>query len=91
MPERPRVTVEFFGTARQRSGCARLEVTAGTLAEALSAVVRACPGLRDAVRPDGGLAKEYLLSVNGERFVREGGQPLREGDAVLLLGADAGG
>ena len=33
MSERPRVTVEFFGTARQRSGCARMEVAADTLAE----------------------------------------------------------
>jgi molybdopterin converting factor small subunit len=87
----PRVTVEFFGMARQRAGCARADVTAGTVAEALAAAARACPGVRDLVRPDGGVAKEYLVSVNGERFVREGGQSLREGDAVLVLGADAGG
>jgi molybdopterin converting factor small subunit len=85
------VTVEFFGTARQRAGCARTDVTAGTIAEALAVLVRACPGLGDVLRPDGGVAKEYLVSVNGQRFVRDGGQPLREGDAVLVLGADAGG
>jgi molybdopterin converting factor small subunit len=87
----PRVTVEFFGMARQRAGCARMEVAAGNIAEALSAVSRACPALRDVMGTDGGVAKEYLVSVNGQRFVREGGQALREGDAVLVLGADAGG
>ncbi len=86
-----RVTVEFYGMARQRAGCARADLEAGTVAEALAAAVRACPGLGAVVRPDGGVAKEYLVSVNGERFVREAGQELREGDAVLLLGADAGG
>jgi molybdopterin converting factor small subunit len=88
---RPKVTVEFYGMARQRAGCARTYVTAGTVAEALAAAVRACPGLGAAVRPDGGVVKEYLVSVNGQRFVRAGEQELREGDAVLVLGADAGG
>jgi molybdopterin converting factor small subunit len=85
-----RVTVEFFGVPRARAGRAELAVEAATVAEALAAVERVCPGLKGLVRA-GRLAPHYLLSVNGERFVTEGGEALRPGDRVLLLSADAGG
>ena len=85
-----RVTVEFFGVPRARAGRAELAVEAATVAEALAAVERACPGLNGLVRA-GKLAPHYLLSINGERFVADGGDALRPGDRVLLLSADAGG
>jgi len=85
------VTVEFFGMPRQRSGCAELVVPAGTMAEVLHAVARACPGLNALVRADGSLAPQYLLSLDGQRFVSEPHERLRPGAHVLLLSADAGG
>jgi molybdopterin converting factor small subunit len=86
-----RVTVEFYGVPRQRAGRAELTVTAGTVAEVLAAVEAACPGLAGLRRPDGRLAPHYLLSVEGRQFVTDARQPLRPGDRVLLLSADAGG
>ncbi len=85
------VTVEFFGIPRQRAGCAELAVEAGTVAEVLAAVQRACPGLTGLVRPDGRMAPHYLLSVDGQRFVTEPKEHLPPGARLLLLSADAGG
>ncbi|MCI0460324.1 MAG: MoaD/ThiS family protein [Gemmataceae bacterium] len=85
------VTVEFFGIPRQRAGTAEVSVEARTVAELLPAVERACPGLKGLVGADGRLAPQYLLSVEGERFVTDSGQPLAPGTRVLLLSADAGG
>jgi sulfur-carrier protein len=85
------VTVEFYGVPRLRAGRAELAVPPGTAAEVLAAVERACPGLAGLVRGDGRLAAHYLLSVNGQRFVTDLRQPLRAGERLLLLSADAGG
>jgi molybdopterin converting factor small subunit len=85
------VTVEFFGIPRQRAGRAELAVPAGTVAEALAAVVCDCPGLHGLLNDSRGLSAEYLLSINGERFVSNLGQRLRPGDQLWLLSADAGG
>jgi molybdopterin converting factor small subunit len=85
-----RVTVEFFGVPRLRAGRAELTVEARTVAEVLAAVERACPGLAGLVQA-GRLAPHYLLSINGQRFVTDGADPLKPGERVLLLSADAGG
>ena len=86
-----RVTVELFGLARHRGGCAELTVAGETVAELLRAVAGVCPGLRDVLRPDGTIARHYIVSVNGERFVAESAEPLPAGSRLLILGADAGG
>jgi molybdopterin converting factor small subunit len=86
-----KVTVEFFGIPRQRAGVAELVVEAGTVAEALAAVERACPRLAGLVRADGQVAPEFLLSWEGQRFTRDLGARLRAGDRLLILSADAGG
>jgi hypothetical protein len=83
------VTVEFFGLPRLRAGRADLAVPAGTLAEVLLSVQATCPDLR--LLADGRLVKHYLLSINGQRFETDLAEPLRPGDRLLLLGADAGG
>jgi molybdopterin converting factor small subunit len=85
-----RVTVEFYGVPRLRAGRAELAVPAGTVAEVLAAVGRMCPGLVGLVN-EGRLAPHYLLSLNGQQFVTDLGQPLRAGNRLLLLSADAGG
>jgi molybdopterin synthase sulfur carrier subunit len=85
------VTVEFFGIPRLRAGRAELSVAAGTVAELLAAVERACPGLAGLVQADGRLAPHYLLSNNGQHFVTDVCQALKPGDRLLLLSADAGG
>jgi hypothetical protein len=85
------VTVEFYGIPRERAGRAELTVTADTVAEALAAIERACPGLRGLLRPDGGLAPQYLLSIDGQRFLTDVSQPVPAGARLLLLSADVGG
>ena len=85
------MVVEFYGIPRQRAGRAELSAAAATVGEALGAVLRACPGLEGLVQAEGGLAPHYLLSVNGQAFTRELERPLRAGDRLLLLSADAGG
>ena len=87
----PAVTVEFYGVPRARAGRKELIVSAGTAGAALAAVVQACPALAGLRRPDGQLAPQYLLSLDGERFVTDLAQPLRPGDRLVLLSADAGG
>ena len=87
----PAVTVEFYGVPRARAGRKELTVSAATAGDAIAAVVVACPNLAGLRRPDGRLAPEYLLSLDGERFVTDLAQPLRPGDRLVLLSADAGG
>jgi molybdopterin converting factor small subunit len=87
----PIVTIEFFGMPRARAGRKDLVVSAGTAAEALSAMVRECPSLASVFRSDGGLARHYLLSLDGQSFVTDLAQSLHSGDRLLLLSADAGG
>ena len=85
--------IELFGVARARAGVAELEVEAETLADALRALAARCPGVVPDVvdRTDGTLAPAFLVSLNGERFVREPQTPLAKGDTLLLLGAQMGG
>jgi hypothetical protein len=85
------VTVEFYGIPRLRAGRPELAVRATTVAEALVAVEQACPGLAGLVQSEGRLAPHYLLSLDGRRFVTDARQPLRPGERLLLLSADAGG
>ncbi len=85
------VTVEFFGIPRRRAGRAELAVPAATLADALAAVERACPGLGPLRQADGRLVAHFLVSLNGGEFVTDLGRALGPGDRVVLLSADAGG
>jgi hypothetical protein len=85
------LTVEFFGIPRQRAGRAELTVPAGTIADVLAAIEKACPGLAGLLQPDGSLAPHYLLSIDGQRFTTSLKQTLAPGDRLLLLSADAGG
>ncbi len=85
------VTVEFYGIPRQRAGRAEVVVSAGTLAEVLAEVERACPSLGSVTQSNGRMASSYLLSVGGQQFVSDLTQPVRTGERLLLLSADAGG
>jgi hypothetical protein len=86
-----RVTVEFYGVPRRRAGLAELTADADTASAALAAAAAACPGLRPLLTPDGRLDPQYLLSIDGERFVADLSEPLPAGARLLLLSADAGG
>jgi molybdopterin converting factor small subunit len=85
------VTVEFYGVPRARAGRKELAVRAATAGDALDAVGERCPALGGLRTPEGRLAPQYLLSLEGERFVTDLAEPLRPGARLLLLSADAGG
>jgi molybdopterin converting factor small subunit len=91
MPASDLVIVEFFGVPRQRSGCAELTVDAGTIAEVLAQVQDRCPKLRMLLDAHGRLCKEYLISINGERFMTDMQERLKPGERLLILSSDAGG
>lgn len=91
MTAAPLIAVELFGVPRLRAGRAALRLRAATVGELLAELERACPGLVGLRHADGGLAPQYLLSLDGRCFVRDAEEPLQEGERVLLLSADAGG
>ena len=82
--------VELLGVPRERAGVAELELQADTLGQLLTALADICPRLGDLVL-DGRLQPSVVANLNGERFVSDPQTPLRDGDAVLILSADAGG
>ncbi|MFO0841044.1 MAG: hypothetical protein U0797_01425 [Gemmataceae bacterium] len=84
------ITVEFFGMARAKAKRPSLSLAATTPRDALRSVTTTCPELRD-VYLEGRLSPRYLLSLDGERFLRDLDEPLRPGARLLLLSADAGG
>jgi molybdopterin converting factor small subunit len=87
----PTITIELYGMARMRAGQREIVVSAATVGDAVAAVAQVCPALAEICRPDGQLAPQYLLSLDGERFLADQAHPLQAGDKLLLLSADAGG
>ena len=65
------VIVELFGVARHRAGMAELSVRGATIGDLLMSVATACPNLSDLVTPDGLLSRQYLVSIDGRRFVAD--------------------
>jgi molybdopterin converting factor small subunit len=89
------VTIEFFGVPRQRAETERVEIEARNLGEALAvlserfvAMAVVCFDICDGV---GRLRPGYVVNLNGDRFVSDPDTPLADGDALLILSADAGG
>jgi molybdopterin converting factor small subunit len=82
--------VEFLGVPRVRAGVSELDVQAATLGELLGALAAELPSLRDLIAGDR-LHPSIAANLNGDRFVSDPATPLREGDCVLILSADAGG
>jgi molybdopterin converting factor small subunit len=85
------VTVEFLGVARLRAGRPSIRVEAETLRTALQAVAQRIPALADLLGPTGQVDSRYLVSLGGRQFATDLDHSLRDGDCVLLLGADSGG
>src|SRR5262249_13718656 len=72
-------------------GRAAVEVRGRTIADVLRAVVDECPRLVELVAADGSVSGQFLVSVDGERFVRDTTEVIRRGSRLLILGAEAGG
>lgn len=89
------IHVELFGIPRQRAGTPTVCLEFGGERVALAAVydelARRFPGLAAACLDRGGLRPEYLVNLGGEQFIFDPGFPLKPGDSLLLMSADAGG
>ena len=85
------VTIELYGIARLRAGCAAVEVTAGDLSEVLGALVQRCPTLEPEVVCEGLLCEGFLAARNGERFLSDASSPLAAGDTLLIVSSQSGG
>ena len=68
-----------------------MDVTAQSLGQAIQALEKACPALHPDVVKNGCLTSHYVCAVNGGQITRDPETPLRHGDTVVLLGAQAGG
>ena len=80
------------GVARLRAGEAEVSLAAASLGEALARLARRLPGVvPDVVGADGTLTRHFIASRNGAGFTRDGATPLRSGDVVTIVGAQAGG
>jgi len=85
------IHVELFGIPRERAGVGAAEVAGRTLGDVLTALAARFPRLAGECICDARLVDGYTANVNGQRFVVDPATPLADGDAVLLLSADAGG
>ena len=83
--------VEFFGIPRHRAGCAMAHIDGETLADVLAALARSYPRLLGLQRPDGSPSPQYLVSLDGSRFLTDPQERLEPESRLLLLSADAGG
>lgn len=89
-------TVELLGVAQLVAKTREVSVALpphGTFRHLYAALAEALPALVGRViRADrSGLVEGCACSVNGLRFVRSASEPVRAGDSILILPADAGG
>lgn len=89
------IHVELFGIPRQRAGVSEVFLKFDrepiSLADVIARLAQGFPPLKETCFTSGKINREYILSLNGDQFVREGNTELRLGDRLLLLSADAGG
>jgi molybdopterin converting factor small subunit len=89
------IRVEFYGISRQRAGTAYalVELDSGdaSLGEVLESLGTRFPEFGATCLDDGRLARWFLASVDGERFVSDPRTTLRDGQSLLILSADSGG
>lgn len=85
------ITIELFGVPRARAGCSEIQVVATTVREAIEKAIQQCAGLNAVINLDFQRQPQSLLSLDGRTFITDLDQPLKPGDRLLLLSADAGG
>ncbi len=89
------VTIEIPTAFRRfTDGAPRVDCSAGTIAEALNALITRYPALARHVRDDQGQIRQFLnvyLNEEDIRFLGGESCSLKEGDRVLLVPSIAGG
>jgi molybdopterin converting factor small subunit len=93
-PDQAEIQVEFYGTARQRTGTAAIRLAAPqslTLQTLWRHLMERFPALEadeSGYRPPSPL---YRVNLDGQRFVMDPRTRIEAGQAVLIMSADAGG
>ena len=89
------VRVEFYGIVRQRVGTSycELEMADGPLclSQILRRLEQQYPALASDCLQNGRLCTGYVANLDGQEFVMDPATPVRPGQTVLILSADAGG
>jgi len=86
--------VSFAPALTRHVPCAPQQVAPGTLADALDAAFAAAPALRGYVLDEQGAVRKHVaVFVNGEMIASRSalGQPLADGDRVMVIQALTGG
>ena len=90
------IRVEFYGLARQRAGVSEIELALGnretTLGDVLERIGAAARSFGESGLVAGGrLDPTLAANLDGQRFVSDPATPIRDGQSLLILSADAGG
>ena len=85
------IRVELYEMARRLAGTDVVVVEAETLGEALREVARLHPALEGEVIDGDRPAANWRANLDGRAFAEDPATPIREGQAILLLSALAGG
>lgn len=85
------IRVELYEVARRLAGVADLQVEATTLGQALDAVRTRYPMLEPDVIVGDRLAPQWRASRNGREWIEDPATQLKDGDALVLVSALAGG
>ena len=86
------VRIEFYGIPRERAGVGAIELSGvSTLGDVLRTLTTRLPALAAHCFEHDRMKAGYLANLNGESFTTDPAFPVRAGDAVLILSADAGG
>lgn len=85
------IQVEFFGIPRRRAGVASATVEGQCLGDVLAQLERQFPGLHGTCIDEGRLLPGFVANLSGNDFVTDPDTQLADGDAVIVLSADAGG
>jgi molybdopterin converting factor small subunit len=90
------IRVEFYGIARQWAGianlCLDMPVAHTTLGKLIDRVGHAVPNLGDSqIARQGVLHESLVANLDGDRFISDPDTPIRDGQCLLILSADAGG
>ena len=87
------IRVEFYGIARQRAGlpAMELEVPGAMLGSVLNALAAKLPEFGRECVSAGQLAASLTANLDGKRFISDPATPIRDGQSLLILSADAGG
>jgi len=89
------VRVEFYGIARQRADVSQLALELEQPEIAFSAllarIAMLAPAFARECLVNGRLQSALTANLDGQRFISDPDTPIRDGQSLLILSADAGG